>query len=73
MLMLQTNDNFLPFRSLDAFTRIITVLLFLLERWKWKTNTSLSNYRDVASNCRTTGCRTNGLLDYSYAPIREHL
>jgi hypothetical protein len=39
--------------------------LFLLERWKWKTNTSLSDYRAVRlSDCRPAGCQTNGLSDY---------
>ena len=39
-------------------------MLFLLEQWKWKTNTSLSDYRAV----ELSDCRTNGLSDYSYAP-----
>ena len=51
--------------SLDVFLRMFTLLLFLLERWKWKTNTSLWDYRAVGP----AGCRTNGLSDYSYAPV----
>jgi len=55
----------LKFSSLDVFQRVFTLLLFLLERWKWKTNTSLSDYRTVGP----AACRTNGLSDYSYAPV----
>ena len=47
-----------------VFRRNFTLLLFLLERCKWKTNTSLSDYRTIG----LSDCRTNGLSDYSLPP-----
>jgi len=52
-----------------VFPRIFTLLLFLLEWWKWKANTSLSDYGNVG----LLDCRTNELLDYSYTPIKIEL
>jgi hypothetical protein len=48
-----------------VFPRIFMLLLFLLVRWKWKTNTSLSDYRTLGlSDCEISGLsvyRTVGL------------
>jgi hypothetical protein len=50
-------------RKLHIPVRMFPLFLILLERWKWKTNTSLSDYRAVG----LSGCRTIGMSDYSYA------